>query len=189
MNGYDALVDAVVAGDFVPLGRRMTDERLPAPTLAWNPPPEELPEPQLRVLAAYWNGRRAALDGLPHVDSLDPLQFKEALGYVMLLDKEGDGSLRYRLYGSRIAERSGFDLTGRTTREVQTHPAIGLFFEVCYRAVALRGEPLFTRHVPPSVIGVTHWSRIVLPVADAAGAARHFLVGNVPGERRPVDAT
>ncbi len=188
MNARDALVDAVVAGDFIPLGRRMYDEGLTPPALAWNPAPEELAEPELRTLAAYWHARRAALDGLPHVNSIDPLEFRQALGYVMLLDAEADGAFRYRLYGSRIAERAGFDLTGRTTREVKTHPAMGLFFEVCYLAVARRGEPLFTRHVPPSGVSVAHWSRLVLPLSDATGAPRHYLVGNVPGEMRPVTA-
>jgi len=92
---------------------------------------------------------------------------------------------RYRLYGSRIAERAGFDLTGKLTRDVPTHPAIGLLFRVCYRACAARRLPLFTRHVPPANIGVVYWSRIVLPLANEKGEARHFLVGNVPGKGHP----
>jgi hypothetical protein len=34
-------------------------------------------------------------------------------------------------------------------------------------------------------VGVVSWSRIVLPLADETGAARHFLVGNVPGKGLP----
>jgi len=181
------LIDAAIAGDFQPLRRVMAANGLSASELAWDPPRSGVREPPLAFLADYWRGLRAQCGGdLPPVDRVEPLDMRPALGNVMLLEAiDGEDDFRYRLYGSRIAERSGFDMTGKRTRDIPTHPAIGLFYRVQYAAVSARREALFSRHVPPVSVGVRYWDRLVLPMADADGMARHFLVGNVPCDGVP----
>lgn len=186
MNAEGEMAEAALAGEFGPLERYLESHGFKGLALRWAPDSAALDVPELAFLHDYWL-RLPKIGALARFDAIDPLDMRPALGNVMLLeaDKTAD-DYRYRLYGSRIAERAGFDLTGKLTRDVPTHPAIGLFFRVCYRACAQRKIPLFTRHVPPASIGVVHWSRIVLPLADETGEARHFLVGNVPGKGHPV---
>jgi hypothetical protein len=185
MIGESAIADAAIAGEFGPLERFLESQGLEGIVLHWVSA-ETVPNvPELAFLHAYWL-RLPKVGALARYDAIDPLEMRPALGYVMLLEADPAAEdYRYRLYGSRIAERAGFDLTRKLTRDVPTHPAIGLLFRVCYRACAARRLPLFTRHVPPANVGVVYWSRIVLPLADEKGEARHFLVGNVPGKGHP----
>jgi hypothetical protein len=181
------MIDAAIAGDFSPLVGVMAASGLAASGLQWSPPLSALREPALAFLLTYWHGLRAPHnEALPHIDRVEPLDMRPALGNVMLLEAEDGGDdYRYRLYGSRIAERSGFDLTGKRTRDIKTHPAIGLLYRVQYAAVSVRREALFSRHVPPATVGVRYWDRLILPMTDATGHARHFLVGNVPCDGTP----
>ncbi len=180
MNAEAALAEAAIADEFGPLVRYLESYGFEGLVLRWTPVAGTLDVPELAFLHDYWL-RLPKMGALARYDAIDPLEMRPALGNVMLLEAdEAADDYRYRLYGSRIAERAGFDLTGKRTRDVPTHPAIGLLFRVCYRACAQRKIPLFTRHVPPASMGVVCWSRIVLPLADATGQARHFLVGNVP---------
>jgi hypothetical protein len=180
-----AITDAAIAGEFGPLERFLESHGFEGVVLRWAPDAATLNVPELAFLLDYWR-RLPKAGALARFDAIDPLEMRPALGNVMLLEAdEAADDYRYRLYGSRIAERAGFDLTGKLTRDVPTHPAIGLLFRVGYRACARRMIPLFTRHVPPASVGVLYWSRLVLPLADEKGAARHFLVGNVPGKGHP----
>jgi hypothetical protein len=180
MSKEAAIADAAVADDFGPLERFLESHGIECLALRWAPDKAILNVPELAFLHDYWL-RLPRIGGLARYAAIDPLEMRPALGHVMLLEAdEAADDYRYRLYGSRIAERAGFDLTGKLTRDVPTHPAIQVFFRVCYRACAQRSIPLFTRHAPPVSIGVVYWSRIVLPLADETGETRHFLVGNVP---------
>ncbi len=186
MSDEAAIANAAIAGEFGPLERYLESYGFESLVLRWSPDAATLAVPELAFLRDYWL-RLPKAGALARFDAIDPLEMRPALGNVMLLEADDAADdYRYRLYGSRIAERVGFDLTGKFTRDVPTHPAIGLFFRVCYRACAQRKVPLFTRHTPPTSVGVAYWSRLVLPLADEKGAARHFLVGNVPGKGYPI---
>lgn len=176
---------ALAAGDSAPLNAALIAHGMAAPDILWNPTPADLPDRRLRELLGYWRRLRPA-DGLPGLADVDPVAMGDAVGYVMLLEALPDGDFRYRLFGSRIAERAGFDMTGRRTSEVlPTDPAMSLFFGVVYRAATARRAPVHTRHVPPSHIPVVDWCRLVLPLAGPSGRI-DFLVGNIPGEPRPI---
>jgi hypothetical protein len=185
MNGESSITQAAIAGDFAPIESYLKSHGVQSVTLCWDPDPATLTVPELAFLHDYWL-KLPKIGALARFDALDPLNMRPALGNIMLLETdEAADDYRYRLYGSRVAEQSGFDLTGKCTRDLPTDPAIGFLFRVSYRASAQRKRPLFTRHVPPASVGVVSWSRIVLPLADETGAARHFLVGNVPGKGLP----
>src|SRR5215469_7197541 len=111
------------------------------PDIHWQPGAELLSPPQLRFLLAYWETLRAGR-AMPLVAEIDPLAMKPALGYILLVDPEPDGDFRYRLYGSRIAAISGFDLTGK---RVSDHPASVYLLEytlALYGAVRRRALPV-----------------------------------------------
>ena len=181
------LAKAVAGGDYDGITSLFLRQDASAPAIAWNPGAANLPTKELPVLMHYWDG----LLGnrlVPLAAEIDPNDFRDALGYVMLLDVlDGGGDYRYRVYGTKIADCASFDMTGKRTSEIPISPHIRAFFLAIYRAVLLRGEPVFTMHSPPPQIAVTTWSRLVLPLGDGAGKIVRLLVGNVPGPwRRPL---
>jgi hypothetical protein len=176
------LAAALAGGDQAPLDAALASLSMPAPSIVWAPTQVDLPDPRLRELLSYWRGLPRTGD-LPALDAVDPIAMGPAVGYAMLLQALPDGDFRYRLYGSRIAERAGFDMTGKRTSEIPTNPASAAFFGAVYAAVTLRRAPIFTRHVPPPQVAVTEWSRLVLPMQGLDGRL-DFLVGNVPGDYR-----
>jgi hypothetical protein len=178
----DEMARALAAGDAEPLDRYLMGQKMEKPLYIWDPTPADLPEPRLVTLLGYWSGLRGS-GGFPPLDAVDPTRLGDALGYAMLLEALPDGDFRYRLYGSRIAERAGFDMTGKRTSEFPSGAGTRVLLAVVYRAAAARRMPIFTRHTPPPLINVARWSRLVLPMRGAEGRI-DFLVGNVPGDRR-----
>lgn len=77
-------------------------------------------DPLIRRFVEYWRSKRG--DGLyPSRDEIDPLDFRYVLGDVVLIEarRGHTGSLhpwvfRYRLIGSNIVDRDGYDLTNKT---------------------------------------------------------------------------
>ena len=62
----------------------------------------------------------------------DPFKLRRWLGYMMILDHlAAEDDFRYRMYGTRIAEFSGFDMTGRLVSDFNS--AVGDFFAELYR--------------------------------------------------------
>src|SRR3546814_2385675 len=116
-----------------------------------------------------------------------PFNLRPALGYVLLIDVEDDGwDGRFRLYGTRVAEMYGEDMTGRRVSEIDNNNYATQLFRAIYRVAALRGEPVFSHHRPPPHVSVTAWKRLILPLANAEGAVCRFLSVNLPGAWRPV---
>ncbi len=73
--------------------------------------------PNLVRLFDYWRARRRG--SFPGRDDIDPLEFKFALGNVTLIDVLREPlRFRFRLVGSLMAQRMGWDLTGKMADEV-----------------------------------------------------------------------
>lgn len=69
--------------------------------------------PKLDWLFRYWAERRGARP-YPARSDIDPIQLRPLLGNIMLFDVVGNPPrFRYRLYGSSLAERAGYDMTGK----------------------------------------------------------------------------
>lgn len=153
------------------------------PTVVWNPPIDRLGTRPLRFLLAYWS-TLASAGTLPFAHQIDPVKMRDALGYVALLDIVEDGcDFKYRVFGTVIAAVSEFDLTGQHLSEHPASPYIVEFAFAVYRAVLRRRAPVFTEHSPPAKLSSTIWQRLVLPLADDAGAAVRILSCNVPVPR------
>ena len=148
--------------------------------LAWEPAAQLLPAEELRTVFEYWRSLPQQ-DGLPNVLKVDPQALRPALGYIMLVDADDDREhgFRYALYGSKISAVSGFDLTGKSIWDIPTISAIQVFFAGCYLAVRRRKRPLYSVHEAPPSITVSHWHRLILPLAKD-GEVQRFLVCNVP---------
>ena len=94
-----------------------------ASELRWTFTAADCREPAIAQLYAYWLARKGG-HRFPGRQDIDPVEMKFALGGITLFDiqrpKEPDSALRfrYRLIGSDIVARDGFDLTGRFLDEL-----------------------------------------------------------------------
>ncbi|WP_420345684.1 PAS domain-containing protein [Pelagibius sp.] len=151
--------------------------------LKLDPGEDDLPTEMLRQVLRYWRSL-PRVGGIPDRIKVEPEDLRPALGYLMLIDVLtgpgiGPGDFRYALYGTKIAEVSGFDMTGKSVWEVATTGAIQRFFAACYEAAVTLRKPLLTVHQAPPSITVSHWHRLILPLG-CEGEVRRFLVCNVP---------
>lgn len=178
------VADELSAGQSRTLDTLFERDGLAPPEVVWDPPREDLPESRLKELKQVWQGLPHP-HGIPPVQALDPLAFVDALGIVMLLDVlEGGRDFRYRVYGADVAGGFGQSMLGRCTSEIPMPAPVRALFMGGYRSVLTQRKPLYTRHPAPPGVSVAHWSRLILPLADDAGAVSRLLVGNVPGPRR-----
>lgn len=189
----DRSVEAMIKGKFRRIEKEFLRHDLQPPLIIWNPAEDRLTLRPLKALHTYWNSLPRS-GGIPLASAVDPMEMKEALGYVMLLDpverqKEGpEGApenregmaFRYRLYGTEIARYSGFDMTGKTTLDIPTSSLMGEFFGCCYRAIMKRPEALLTVHNAPKSARISSWTRLGLPLADDRGTVMRIICGNVP---------
>lgn len=127
------------------------------------------------------------LDGVPF-RALDPLDLKEALGTLVILEASEDFSdFRYRLYGTRVVEAFGKDLTGKSSRTLDTESTRNVLPQ--YRSAALHKFAVYTEHdaVYPARFAearAVRWARLILPLVDESGKTRRLVIGMVPTELR-----
>jgi hypothetical protein len=77
-------------------------------------PDIEIVDPRIRQLYDYWLSKRG--DRLyPARAAIDPLDFRYVLGDITLVEVGADRrTFTYRLYGSNLSARDGYDITGKT---------------------------------------------------------------------------
>jgi hypothetical protein len=68
--------------------------------------------PKAVALYHYWNARRGARSMPGRVD-IDPLEMRQWLPRITLVDVNPDGGFIYRLVGTKIVDLLGMDPTGR----------------------------------------------------------------------------
>jgi len=154
--------------------------------IVWDPQEDDLHHDELRFLLRWWHRLAAAHGGLPPASlKLDPLALRPALGHLATLQPEAGGAdFRFRLYGSIIAERTGFDMTGKLASAMPSAPDAVAFLTATYRAVSRERTPLYSEHTPWSGQSVTRWFRLLLPFVGDDGAVERIVVGNLPGANR-----
>ncbi|MFN4088870.1 MAG: PAS domain-containing protein [Alphaproteobacteria bacterium] len=181
----DTLTEDVLAANRAGIAAFFAAHGEAASTVVWSPDGSDVPEPELRFLLEFWHTHKGPSGLLPRA-AIDPLALRPALGVIMLLDVlDGGADFRYRLYGTTIAERTGFDWTGRRLSEMAAKSFTGLFYAAVYRAVIRRVAPVYTVSGSPRHVAATRWSRIILPTGGGDGGVTGFMVGNVPGAWRP----
>ncbi len=76
-------------------------------------PAIETDDDAIARLYAYWAGKRRGRAFPSRVD-IDPMEFAYILGWVILVDVLRDPlRFKFRIYGSELVNRMGFDLTGK----------------------------------------------------------------------------
>ena len=133
---------------------------------------------QIAATLDYWK-KLPSIDGVANTITVDPLELRPALGSLILLDViDGGRDFHYSLYGSRIAQVSGFDMTGKHLGVLPSNSAIQTFFRAGYLGVVRHRLPLFTIHKAPENIMIGSWHRLQLPMGRD-GEVRRILVCNV----------
>lgn len=167
-----------IAGHLATHGTRLAE-------LIWQPVPAQLPDSPIRFLLDYWTSLKPA-DDIPLASAISPLEMRPALGHILLIDLLEDGwNGRFRLYGTKIAEMYGRDMTGRLLSDIDGGNYISVFFRALNRAISLRRQPVYSHHEPPPHVSVKSWRRLALPLAGEDGRVARLMVGNVPGDWRP----
>ncbi len=133
---------------------------------------------RLRRLHTYWRERAGTLP-YPSRADIDPAGMTFILGDLILIDvlpKPGGGwRYRYRLYGSNVVERQGFDLTGQFL-EQHPWPAFAAEITPSYDRVVASGRPeIFTREQELDGRSFRHQS-LLLPLGQD-GTVSMLLIG------------
>ena len=97
--------------------------------------------PSLQRLYAYWEERRRGRE-FPARRDIDPLDFRYALGHVMLLDVLHQPlRFRFRLHGTALTLRAGYDMTGKMADELPNAKNRDMLIARC-RTVVEQRRPL-----------------------------------------------
>ena len=138
-----------------------------------------LDHPLLQRLYEYWNGKRAG-QTYPGREQIDPLELRFMLGSLILVDIEpAPQRFRYRLFGSEIVRRQGFDMTGKYLDQ-HPWPELADLAKAAYLQVLATGEPTKIRR--DGLIGdqyVRHDS-LILPLGHEQ--VEMLLIGVVFGQ-------
>ncbi len=154
-------------------------------SLIWSPTTADTDQSIMRFLIEYWERLRGD-QPLPLASALSPFELKPALGHIVLIDVLEDGwNGRFRVYGTKVAETYGRDMTGRLLSDIDGGNYVSIFFRALYRAAWLRKASYYSHHFPPAHVAVESWQRLALPLAGEDGQVSRFLACNIAGPWRP----
>lgn len=187
-GALESLVEALLTDQRDTLAEYFTARGARLEALEWSPDSTVSDTQQISFLIEYWKNLCGDAD-LPAADRVSPFDLRPALGHIVLIDMVDDGwDGQFRLYGTKVAETYGRDMTGRRVSDIDGGNYISVFFRALYRAACLRRAALYTLHVPPPHVAVESWQRIMLPLSGSDGRVTRFLVSNIAGAWRPPGA-
>ncbi|HUD50209.1 PAS domain-containing protein [Parvibaculum sp.] len=140
--------------------------------------PQRLGHPSLAAVKAYWDEKRGARP-MPSRADIDPVDLREHLGWIMLLDVIGDyDDFRFRLIGTKVTRYFFVEATGKTVREAFAPFGVGIVAGVLavYRKAA-------RDCVPVRAFGDAGWlgrdyydfDALYLPLSDDGATANKVL--------------
>jgi hypothetical protein len=130
---------------------------------------------EFRSAVAMWRAKAAG--GLPRKSEFRPEDFRGWLGWVIVYEVEPHPfDLRFRLYGSHLVEKMGFEPTGKRFSEAYAHVpghtvALDHFRHLRReRMIGISSGPLNWEG-----LGFRSGVFLDLPVADDSGEVRYFF--------------
>jgi len=142
--------------------------------------PAQLPFADDRILlnlAAYWSARRAG-QTLPLRSDIDPLDMpRRLLPHLALAEPAGsnDNTIRFRLVGTELVQRTGRDVTGKTSADIM-QGAYRAYIEGLYATVIAKACPLYAETTRQwAEEGTSRVRRLLLPVGDGQGVVGYVL--------------
>ena len=110
--------------------------------------------PMVRTLNGWWLAQRGS-NGIPDRAAFDPAEFKSLMPNLVIVDVEPEPfRLRYRLVGTRVAEFTGFDFTGKYLDELVALGSLGQWVEH-YGSACRNRAPIFGSVTEPTTAGGT----------------------------------
>jgi hypothetical protein len=114
----------------------------------------EITSERVKTFDAHW--RELASQGrIPRRAAIDPRDFRALLPNVVIADFDpATLHVRYRLVGTRVAELSRMDFTGRTLDELAFQVAQPEIWKESYRRIAVSKAPVYGRvDIPNALTG------------------------------------
>jgi hypothetical protein len=97
----------------------------------------------LAAALRYWRSK-AGGSSIPSRSQIDPLEMRQFLSKVLMIDVESEHEFTYRLCGTHVAGINGKDLTGQRASDVNLGASSTQFIETYQRAIHGREPILFT---------------------------------------------
>lgn len=121
--------------------------------------------PRLRRLYQHWHGLRAGRP-LPSPTQFDILAVPQLMGHVHVLEVHGDPPrFRFRLFGTRVAEVGGRDLTGKWVDDIEP-PSWAAAVQAAFRAPLARRMPCYSRSDEAYDLGTVEMHRLACPFSS-----------------------
>jgi hypothetical protein len=126
------------------------------------------------LLVGYWSRLRNGRT-VPDQGEIDPRAIKRLLSYVFILDCENPARPVYRLAGTSLCERFGFELKG-TGFLAHWEAQSGLSLAPLLRQALKAGQPLCLSSVAATADnGMVELETILAPIASEGGTPTRFL--------------
>jgi hypothetical protein len=150
------------------------DDKFVTTRTTWLNDASRLDDPVLQQLYDFWCGARNGA-AMPPVSAIDPFSLRFALGNLVVMEPIAGGlDFRVRLFGSRVASRLGYDLTGRLLSSISDHTARHYTEQAV--AKVLHGEqPMLLQRHRRLDQGPVDYTCLLLPFGN--GAPSRILYG------------
>jgi hypothetical protein len=141
----------------------------------------EISNPKLRRLYEYWSERRGDRKWPTRAD-LDPIDMRFVLGNVILAEVLPETPPRYRirLHGTTLAQRVGYDLTGKMLDDMPV-PEFRDMSRRSFDKVVRTGEPLHVIADRMVDDRMQHYESILMPLSNGGQQVDMLLIGLVYG--------
>lgn len=123
-------------------------------------------KPILQQLQAYWEDKRAGRP-YPGREDIDPLELRFVIGHLILVDIEPEPlRFRYRLFGTAISQRQGFDMTGKYLDQ-HPWPDLAEMARQTYCEVMATSQPTLIRRRGLLSEGYVDHQSLILPLGHS----------------------
>ncbi len=120
---------------------------------------------------------------MPLSTAVDPLAFREVLGYLHLVKPNADNTdFKYRVYATCVSEIGVVGMTGKWFSESPI-PSWKFYNRQLAAAVSMRTPIYFENNANYQVSVMIKWYRLLLPMVDEKGAIDRILVAIIPVDR------
>ncbi len=139
----------------------------------------EIRSPDLRRLHDHWEACRNGRE-LPSRADFDVLDLKYIIGKIALLDVAYDPlRFRFRLHGTSISRRVGYEMTGKAVDEIPSAALRTKMRDHFARVVERRAPVVETRERETSDNGIVDCEVLVLPLSGDGDIIDMLMVGLV----------
>jgi hypothetical protein len=143
------------------------------PDKHWNVA-EAVRDSRLCRLFYYWLAKKGDRR-FPSRSDIDPLDFSYILGHVTLLDVVRDPvRFRFRVHGTEMARRAGYDLTGKFLDDLPITDYRRYVRERC-EGLVRDGEPMLVRHNRTLDGRARQYEALWLPLSDDGEAVTMLI--------------